>query len=59
MKLQAFEIMTKWPNKQFSNPLKRYMVKVPALLSERDCGKGTLMHINLKDYNRRGSEEFT
>ncbi len=59
MKLQAFEIMTKWPNTQFSNPLKRYMVMVPADLNGRDCGKRTLMHINLKDYNRRGPGEFT
>lgn len=34
------------------------MVKMPAHLNGRDCGKGTLMHINLKDYNRRGSGEF-
>lgn len=59
VKLQAFEIMTKWPNKQFSNPLRRHMVKVPAPLNGWDCGKESLMHIILKDCKQRRSGDLT
>lgn len=39
MELQAFEIMTKWPNKQSNNPLRLYIVKVPICLDECDSGR--------------------